>query len=79
VAKALEAANQNRELTAITHGRYAKMYEGKAISRQEMDQFESRRRWLSWSMNGCGRWWSGQPPVFPRRRSTWASPAFIPR
>ena len=44
VAKALEAANQNRELTAITHGRYAKMYEGKAISRQEMDQFESQKK-----------------------------------
>jgi len=44
VAKALEAANQNRELTAITYGRYAKMYEGKAISRQEMDQFESQKK-----------------------------------
>ena len=43
-AKALEAANQNRELTAITYGRYAKMYEGKAISRQEMDQFESQKK-----------------------------------
>lgn len=43
-AKALEAANQNRELTAITYRRYLTMYEGKAISRQEMDQFETQKR-----------------------------------
>ena len=43
-AKALEAANQNRELTAITERRYRAMYEGKAISRQEMDQFETQKK-----------------------------------
>jgi RND family efflux transporter MFP subunit len=42
--KALEAAQQNRELTDITARRYRKMYEEKAISRQEMDQFETQNR-----------------------------------
>ena len=42
--KALEAAARNRELTDITHRRYRKMYEEKAISRQEMDQFETQNR-----------------------------------
>lgn len=42
--KALEAAAQNRELTEITYRRYKKMYEEKAISRQEMDQFETQNR-----------------------------------
>jgi multidrug efflux pump subunit AcrA (membrane-fusion protein) len=41
-AKALEAAKQNRELTDITYRRYKKMFEEKAISRQEMDQFETQ-------------------------------------
>lgn len=42
--KALEMAGQNRELTAITYQRYRKMYEEKAITRQEMDQFETQNR-----------------------------------
>ena len=42
--KALEAAKQNLELTDITRQRYKKMYEEKAISRQEMDQFETQNR-----------------------------------
>jgi RND family efflux transporter MFP subunit len=42
--KALDAATQNRELTDITYRRYKKMYEEKAISRQEMDQFETQNR-----------------------------------
>ena len=43
-AKALESAKQNRELTDITYRRYRTMYEEKAISRQEMDQFETQKR-----------------------------------
>jgi RND family efflux transporter MFP subunit len=43
-AKALEAAKQNRELSAITERRYRTMYEQKAISRQEMDQFETQKK-----------------------------------
>jgi len=42
--KALESAARNRELTDITHRRYQKMFEEKAISRQEMDQFETQNR-----------------------------------
>lgn len=42
--KALEAAKQNRELTEITYRRYKTMYEQKAISRQEMDQFETQKK-----------------------------------
>lgn len=42
--KALEAAKQNRELTDITHRRYQKMYDEKAISGQEMDQFETQKK-----------------------------------
>jgi multidrug efflux system membrane fusion protein len=42
--KALAAAGQNRTLTNLTSGRYRKMYEEKAISRQEMDQFETQSR-----------------------------------
>lgn len=43
-AKALEAAGQNRELSNITYQRYKKMYEEKAISGQEMDQFETQKK-----------------------------------
>ena len=42
--KALEVARQNRELTDITYHRYQKMYDEKAISRQEMDQFDTQNR-----------------------------------
>ena len=42
--KALESAKQNRKLTGITYGRYRKMFEEKAISRQEMDQFETQKK-----------------------------------
>ncbi len=42
--KALESAKQNRELTDITYRRYRTMYEEKAISRQEMDQFETQKK-----------------------------------
>jgi len=41
--KALESAKQNRELTDITYRRYKAMDEQKAISRQEMDQFETQK------------------------------------
>lgn len=41
--KALESGMQNRELVDITYRRYKKMYEEKAISRQEMDQFETQK------------------------------------
>jgi RND family efflux transporter MFP subunit len=43
-AKALESAGQNRELSNITHQRYKKMYEEKAISEQEMNQFETQKK-----------------------------------
>ena len=42
--KAQEAAGQNRALTELTASRYRKMYEEKAISRQEIDQFETQSR-----------------------------------
>jgi RND family efflux transporter MFP subunit len=42
--KAREAAKAHSELTDITYQRYKKMYEQKAISRQEMDQFETQNR-----------------------------------
>jgi RND family efflux transporter MFP subunit len=42
--RALEAAGQNRGLAENTYERYKKMYEEKAISRQEMDQFETQKR-----------------------------------
>jgi RND family efflux transporter MFP subunit len=42
--KALESAGQNRDLSNITYQRYKKMYEEKAISGQEMDQFETRKK-----------------------------------
>ena len=42
--RALESVKQNRELTGITYGRYRKMFEEKAISRQEMDQFETQKK-----------------------------------
>ncbi|MBA4422957.1 MAG: hypothetical protein C0390_07615, partial [Syntrophus sp. (in: bacteria)] len=42
--KALESAKQNRDLTDITCRRYKKMFEEKAISRQEMDQFETQKQ-----------------------------------
>ena len=42
--KGLEAAVRSRELADATTGRYARMFEEKAISRQEMDQFDTRSR-----------------------------------
>ena len=42
--KALEAAGQNRELTDITYRRYKKMYEERAISEQELNEFETRKK-----------------------------------
>ncbi|MHB8910703.1 MAG: efflux RND transporter periplasmic adaptor subunit [Syntrophales bacterium] len=42
--KALESAKQNLELTDMTHRRYKTMYEAKAISRQEMDQFDTQKK-----------------------------------
>jgi RND family efflux transporter MFP subunit len=42
--KALESVKQNRELTGITYDRYRQMFEEKAISRQEMDQFETQKK-----------------------------------
>ena len=42
--RALDSGKQNRELTDITYQRYKKMYEEKAISRQEMDQFETQKK-----------------------------------
>lgn len=42
--KAREAAGQNRELTAITEQRYRRLFDEKALSRQEMDQFATRRK-----------------------------------
>jgi RND family efflux transporter MFP subunit len=45
--KALESAGQNRELTNITYQRYKKMYEEKAISEQEINQFETQKKMAS--------------------------------
>lgn len=42
--KALESTRQNMTLSEITYGRYNKMFEAKAISRQELDQMESRNK-----------------------------------
>ena len=42
--KALESGEQNRELIDITYRRYKKMYEEKAITPQEMDQFETQKK-----------------------------------
>jgi RND family efflux transporter MFP subunit len=42
--KALELGKQNRELIDITYQRYKKMYEEKAITPQEMDQFETQKK-----------------------------------
>jgi RND family efflux transporter MFP subunit len=42
--KAVEAADQNRSLADVTYGRYQKLYEGKAVSLQEMDQIETQKK-----------------------------------
>ncbi|MDA8123819.1 MAG: efflux RND transporter periplasmic adaptor subunit [Deltaproteobacteria bacterium] len=42
--KARETAGQSRTLSELTASRYRKMYDEKAISRQEMDQFETQSR-----------------------------------
>ncbi|MFA5353280.1 MAG: efflux RND transporter periplasmic adaptor subunit [Thermodesulfovibrionales bacterium] len=42
--KALEAAGQSRSLVDLTYGRYKKLHDGKAISRQEMDEIETRKK-----------------------------------
>lgn len=42
--KAVESASQNRELTDTTYQRYKMMYDEKAISAQEMDQFAAQKK-----------------------------------
>lgn len=42
--KTVEAADQNRSLMDVTYGRYQKLYEGKAVSRQEMDQIATQKK-----------------------------------
>ena len=42
--KALESAEQNRSLAEITYGRYRKLYDEKALSRQEIDQIETQKK-----------------------------------
>ncbi|MDA8082435.1 MAG: efflux RND transporter periplasmic adaptor subunit [Nitrospiraceae bacterium] len=42
--KALEEAKENRNLREITWRRYKKLYDGKALSRQELDQIETQKK-----------------------------------
>jgi RND family efflux transporter MFP subunit len=42
--KALEAADQNRKLTAVTFDRYNNLYQQKVITQQEMDQIETQKK-----------------------------------
>jgi RND family efflux transporter MFP subunit len=42
--KAAEAAKQNSYMTDITYQRYKKLYEGKALSLQEIDQIETQKK-----------------------------------
>ncbi|HEX8949532.1 MAG TPA: efflux RND transporter periplasmic adaptor subunit, partial [Dissulfurispiraceae bacterium] len=42
--KGLEAAKQDRALEEITYQRYKKLFDGKAISQQEIDQVETKRK-----------------------------------
>jgi len=42
--KALEAARENRTLKEITWQRYKKLYDEKALSRQELDQIETQKK-----------------------------------
>ncbi|MBI5467608.1 MAG: efflux RND transporter periplasmic adaptor subunit [Deltaproteobacteria bacterium] len=42
--KALEGAKENLRLQNLTYERYKKLYEGKAISQQEFDTVETRRK-----------------------------------
>lgn len=42
--KAVEAARQNKSLSDITHQRYKKLYDEKAISQQEIDQIETQKK-----------------------------------
>jgi len=42
--KALEAAEQNKSLVYITHSRYKGLYDEMAISKQEMDEIETRKK-----------------------------------
>jgi RND family efflux transporter MFP subunit len=42
--RALEAAEQNRSLAGITHERYRNLFTERAISRQEMDEVETRKK-----------------------------------
>ncbi|MBA4374340.1 MAG: hypothetical protein C0402_15925 [Thermodesulfovibrio sp.] len=42
--RALEAARENRNLKEITWQRYKKLYDEKALSRQELDQIETQKK-----------------------------------
>jgi RND family efflux transporter MFP subunit len=42
--KALEAADQNRKLAAVTFTRYNNLYQQKVITQQEMDQIETQKK-----------------------------------
>src|SRR5208337_4287115 len=42
--KTLETALQNKSLAEITYQRYKKLYDGKALSQQEIDQIETQKK-----------------------------------
>ncbi len=42
--KAVEAAQENFSLADVTYERYRKLYHGKALTQQEIDQIETRRK-----------------------------------
>jgi RND family efflux transporter MFP subunit len=42
--KGLEAARENRNLMTVTYQRYKKLYDDKALSGQELDQIETRKK-----------------------------------
>ncbi len=43
-ASAVESARQQKQLAEVTFSRYAKLYEEKALSRQEFDQVETQKK-----------------------------------
>lgn len=44
LSKALEAAKQNKHLLNITYERYKSLYDEKALSKQEMDEIETKKK-----------------------------------
>jgi len=72
--QAQESAGADRDLARVTFDRYKNLYEEKVITRQEMDEIESRRRKTELGYEQAVEGPPGPRPRWRRPGSTWVLP-----